>query len=365
MRVALVTEYYAPTVGGIQEHVFHLRRELVRLGHEVTIVTSRVDEPGLPPTPPEREEGVVRLARSLPVVMNGSVARVSVGLGLREALARLHAERRFDVLHVHAPLSPTLPLVALRAIDAPAVGTFHTYFEKSALLRLLRRPLQRVLDRLSARVAVSPLAAEALQRYFTAGFTVIPNGVDCARFAAGRPRPELAGRTNVVFVSRLEPRCGLPALVDAMRLLPRSLGARLVVVGDGPLRAAYEARAEGLDVVFAGAQSAQVPDFYASATVVCVPFAIASFGITLLEAMAAGRPLVASDIAGFRTVMTDGAEGRLVEPGSPRAIASALEAMLSSEVQRARYAEAGRETARRYDWPLVARRIAATYAEVA
>ncbi len=365
MNIALVTEYYAPTLGGIQEHVFHLRRELVRLGHRATIVTAEVNDPALPLSPPERESGVVRLSKSRPLIMNGSVARVSVGGHVARSLRELDAREHFDVLHLHAPLSPTLPLVALLALDTPAIGTFHTYFTQSALLRFLRRPLQRVMDRLRARIAVSQLAADAIHRYFRAEFSVIPNGVDCAKFAAAPPLEVFAdGRPSILFVGRLEPRCGLEPLLEAMKLLPSPLDARLIVVGDGPLRARYEAAA-GPSVEFAGPQLAALPSYYASASVVCVPFSIASFGITLLEAMAAGKPIVASDIPGFRSVMQDGVQGRLVDSRSPRALSSALSQILRDSDRRQRYGAAGRLTVRQYDWSLITQRIVQVYERAA
>jgi len=364
MRIALVTEYYYPTIGGVQEHVFHLARELRGLGHSATVVTSRVA--GAPPGPAEEDEGVVRLGWSLPVESNGSVGRVTVGPVLGVSLARLLRPDRFDLVHVHSPLSPVLGMLAARRTALPLVGTHHTNFTGSRLMSVFRGTVQEVFDRMDVHLAVSGACVKALSRYVRGSYRIVPNGVDCRRFAQGRriaswPR----GRPLVLFIGRLEERSGLDRLLRAWPAVLRDSAADLVVVGDGPGRARYEAQARelGLDVRFTGALRRERVDWLATADLLVAPTTIASFGITLLEAMAAGVPVVASDIDGFREVLCDGREGLLVDTADAPALARAVAGLLRDPDRRRALGEAGRRTVRRYDWPQVAREVVESYEE--
>lgn len=365
MRIAVVTEFFYPTLGGVQEHVFHLARECRRLGHSVTIVTSRVDAAGSSRTP--SDVNVVRMGPSMPVQINGSVGRVSVGWTLAPELERLLVADNFDVVHVHAPLTPVLPVLAIRRTSLPIVGTYHTNFGPSRLLSAFRGACQGLVNRIDANVAVSSACIRALSDYVRAPFQIIPNGVDCAAFAAGRPLPRLAGEHPVVlFIGRLEQRSGLDRLLRAWPLVSRAVKARLVVIGDGPDRRHNQALAAevGADAVFAGARHPDRPDWFASADLLVCPTTIASFGVTLLEGMAAGLPVVASDIDGFREVLTDGHEGRLVDTSDETALSDAIIELLTNPRLRKKMAAAGRATARRYDWPNVAEQVVDVYRQL-
>lgn len=362
MRVAVVTEFYRPTLGGVQEHVWHFAREARRLGHVVTVVTSRVD--GYVDDP---ADDVVRLGHSLPLEVNGSVGRVSVGAGLGRTLRRLLGPAQFDVVHLHAPLSPVLPVLANRATSLPLVATYHTNFPRNRMLQAARGLAQSLANRIDIHVAVSEACVRAVKPYVRADFRLVPNGVDAAAWARGRPLPQLReGRPVVAFLGRLEPRCGLDRLLDAWGAL-RIAGhdPTLLVVGDGPERARLEQRAHalGLSHRFVGARWHDRADLLASADLLACPTTIASFGVTLLEGMAAGLPIVASDIDGFREVLTAGREGLLVPTDEPGALARALATLLGSPMLRARMGAAGRATAVRYDWAAVTKRVLALYDE--
>jgi phosphatidylinositol alpha-mannosyltransferase len=363
MRIALVTEYYRPTIGGVQEHVFHFAREARLLGHDVSVITSRV--PDLPV--PQDDRHVSRVGTSLRVEANGSVGRVTVGAEVGRELRRLLVKDRFDVVHVHAPLSPVLPVLAIRATSLPVVGTFHTNFPKSRLLSLLRRPAQRLVEAMAANVAVSEVCIRALRPYVDAPFRIIPNGVDCRHFASGRRLASVPeDRPAVLFIGRLEPRSGHDRLLAAWPAVARVHDAELLVIGDGPERVRYEALAlaAGGRVRFVGARHADRPDFLATAQLLVCPTTIASFGITLLEGMAAGVPVVASDIDGFREVLTSGREGLLVDTARPPALAEAVNSLLADPRRRDELGAEGRRTAARYDWPLVAARVLSLYRQV-
>ncbi|ABC82188.1 glycosyltransferase family 4 protein [Anaeromyxobacter dehalogenans] len=366
MKIGVVTEYYYPSVGGIQEHVHHFAREARRLGHTVRIVTSAMPDLGAEPGAPQPD--VIRLGRSLPAYTNGGFGRVTGGLGVRGALREVLARERFDVVHVHAPLTPVLPLLAIHHATGPLVGTFHTNFRPGLLFRMMRGPLQRYLDRLDAAVAVSQACLGAFRDRLHADFRIIPNGVDAERFARGRRlRRYDDGKLNVLFVGRLEPRNGLDRLLAAFHRAWRQVGARLLVLGDGPLLPRYRAmvpRELREDVVFAGRVLDERPDWYATADVYCAPTRLASFGVTLLEAMASGKPVLAADIDGFREVMQHGREGELLSGDDPAAWARALVRIAREPARAQAYGERGRLTTQRYAWPSVTREVLGLYRSI-
>jgi phosphatidylinositol alpha-mannosyltransferase len=367
VRIGIVTEYYEPSVGGIQEHVRHFAREAHRLGHRVTVVTSVMPDvaSGARPAPDSDGPEVIRIGRSFPLYNNGGVGRVTGGPRLSGSVRTLLRAARFDVVHVHAPLTPVLPLLAIHHATEPVVGTFHTHFRPGFVFRLAGGALQRYLDRLDAAIAVSRACLAPLAGRLRADFRIVPNGVDVERFGRGRPLRRFAdGRLNVLWVGRLEPRNGLDRMIEAFALARRTIDARLIVLGDGPLLPRYRARVPeeiADDVLFAGRVVDERPDWYASAHVYCAPTRIASFGVTLLEAMAAGVPVLASDIDGFREVLHHGSEGELLPQEDSGAWASALVRLARERAQAAAYGAAGRRTALRYAWPAVAREVLAVY----
>jgi phosphatidylinositol alpha-mannosyltransferase len=369
VRIGVVTEYYAPSVGGVQEHVRHFAREAGRLGHSVTVVTSDMPDlrgRGPDPGPHPHDPGVVRVGRSFPVYNNGGVGRVTVGPRVSAAMREALDAGRFDVVHVHAPLTPVLPLLAIHHATVPVVGTFHTNWNPGLMFRIMRSVLRRYLERLDAAVAVSRACVGALG--MDASFRIIPNGVDVACFGSGRRLPRFDdGKVNLLWVGRIERRNGLDRLLDALELVRREVDARLIVVGDGPLLARQRARVPAAlqeHVVFAGRVMDERPDYYASAHVFCAPTRIASFGVTLLEAMAAGTPILASDIDGFREVLHHGVEGELVPPDDTAAWASAIVRLARDPARAAAYGAAGLRNVARYDWRNVAREVLAVYRSV-
>src|SRR4051812_11359768 len=180
LRIALVTEYYYPHLGGVCEHVHFFAREARRRGHQVDIITSHI--PGAEPQP-----HVIRLGRSQPVYANGSQARVTLGFGLRRKMRAVLREGRYDIVHVHSPLTPVLPVLAIEEADCPVIGTFHTYFDRSFGYMLGRKYFQRRLEMLSAAIAVSKSTTVALDRYFEADWKIIPNGIDTDVFHPEAP----------------------------------------------------------------------------------------------------------------------------------------------------------------------------------
>jgi phosphatidylinositol alpha-mannosyltransferase len=363
MHIALVTEFYYPHLGGVTEHVHHLGRELRRRGHQATIITSHMASDRTDP-PFVRRVGTSRVIYS-----NGSFARITTGWRLTNRIATVLREIEADVVHVQDGLAPVLgPFAADAAgrLGLPVVATFHSWFPRSIGLRLLRAPLQRRLDRLAARIAVSEPVVAALSRYFRAAWEIIPNGVDVELFHPNgrRPTDYLARGPRLLFLGRLDPRNGLDTVLDAMpRILARYPRTTLVVAGDGPLRGVYQraARRLGAAVQFVGRVNGERPEYYGTADMYLCPTTKASFGITLLEAMACGTPLLASDIIGFRELVDGGSEAVLVPPRRPDDWARAVVELLDDPGRRSEMGIAGRTKAARYAWPRVADRVLAVY----
>jgi len=368
MKIGIVTEYYYPSLGGVQEHVHHFAVEAMALGHQVRVITSKVrylfeDKRATGGVP------VIRVGHSVPFYSNGSVARVTIAPRLGAKLEAIFEREKFDVVHIHAPLTPTLPILSLTRSKTVTVGTFHTNFKGSALLTLFNKACQGYLDRLDGRIAVSKTAAGALNRYFKTDFTVIPNGIDTAKFSPAIPRlPAFNdGRFNLLWIGRMEPRNGLDRMIRAFSLvIAAGRDMRLIVIGDGPLRKVYEQLIPGdlkRHVHFTGPVNAGRPALYASADVLCAPTTISSFGITLLEGMATGIPIIASDIDGFRDVMTDGREGMLIDTANPVSFRDAILRLANDRALGREYGARGRATAEDYSWPRVVAAVIDHYQE--
>jgi phosphatidylinositol alpha-mannosyltransferase len=369
VRIGIVSQSYYPRYGGVTEHVHHTALELRRRGHDVTIITSRFREGEAGHAP-----GVVRIGYNILIPFNGAFVDLAVGLRLKSQLRSLMRAYDFDILHTHAPLVPTLPLLAIRAAECPQVGTFHTTGGRSRLLEWTKGYLAPVVNRLDARIAVSQTAREFASRYFPGGYHVIPNGVDVERFHPGVAPLERwrdRDRVNLLFVGRLDPRKGVQLLLDAMpEVVDRTRGrARLLVVGDSYLRARYESGIpSGLrdHVVFLGhVPSADLPRWYATGDIFVSPASgNESFGIVLLEAMATGRTVVASDIPGYRSVVIPEQNGVMFPPGDARALARTLARLVDDPERRVVLGSRGRARALEFAWPRVTDRIEGVYREV-
>ena len=350
LRVALVTEYYYPHLGGICEHVHFFAKEARAIGHHVDIITSNLL--GAMPEP-----GVIRIGRSQPVYANGSQARITLGWSLRKEMRDVLRRGQYDIVHVHSPLSPVLPILAIDEAECPVVGTFHTYFDKSYGYQFGRRWFQSKLNKLEAAIAVSHSTTIALERYFEADWKIVPNGIDIDLFNPHVPPPPGVRKDVpvILFLGRFDPRNGLTTLIDAFkRVRGKQREAQLVVVGDGPLRQHYYRAAGGdPDITFVGSVLNARPSYYAHSAMYACPTTKASFGITLLESMACETPVICSDILGFRDVVKNGREALMVPCGDRDALAEAMVTLLDDETLRVRLGKRGRREAEQYSWPRV------------
>ncbi len=366
MKIALVCPYDWSRPGGVRDHVVNLADQLSG-DHDVRIFA--------PASAPVEDARVVAVGSARPIRFNRSIAPVALSpLSARRLLQGL-ADFDPHITHIHEPLAP-VPSAAAGAFGrGPLVGTFHTWSDRRLAYSAVAPLGRRVANRLAMRIAVSPAAQEyaagALKLPLGA-FRIVPNGVDVPRFAGAEPLPQLVDpeRPLILFVGRLEPRKGLEVLLRGfLRLRVTMPSARLCVVGEGPERERCQELIPASirpDVLFVGRVAHdELPRYHASADVFVSPATGGeSFGIVLLEAMAAGLPVIASDIPGYRTVLKDGRQGRMVRPGDGVALATALEALLANPRLRKAMGEEGRETAARYAWPVVAAQVTELYREV-
>jgi phosphatidyl-myo-inositol alpha-mannosyltransferase len=368
MRIGMVCPYSFDVPGGVQSHVLQLAEVMRARGHEVSVLAPASPEVSLP-------EYVVSAGRAIPIPYNGSVARLQFSPAVHGRVRRWLAEGEFDVLHLHEPNAPSLSMWALRVAEGPIVATFHTSTTKSLTLAVFQGVLRPWHEKIVGRIAVSDLARRWQMEALGSDAVEIPNGVDVESLASaplldGYPRP---GKT-VLFLGRYdEPRKGISVLLDALpKVVERFGDIQLLVVGRGDedqLRA--QAGEMNRYLHFLGQVDDDVKaSAMRSADVYCAPnLGGESFGIVLVEAMAAGTPVVASDLDAFRRVLRDGEVGRLVPIDPPdlhaAALADALIEVLENDQLRERYVAAGSQEVARYDWTVVASQIMRVYETVA
>jgi phosphatidylinositol alpha-mannosyltransferase len=376
MRIGIVSDYYYPQLGGITEHVHGQASELVRRGHDVTVVIPRLLRV------PKLADGhdlnppfdLVRVGRAFPFYINGSETLLTISPRTMPELDRLFTARRFDVVHIHNPFGPMLPITATMRSQAPVtVGTVHSVVpEGYKLLRAMRPLLQIVFRRLDERISVSPAVGKSIGPYFPdLSFRTIPNGIDTEFFSpAAPPISGVDGKRTIIFVGRFDPRNGVKHMIGAFTALRRARSdVRLIIVGDGPLRPIVERLVpEQLreDVLFAGRVDQLRPGYLASADILCSPCSLASFGMVLLEGMSAGLPIVASRLPGFEFVMRDGIDGLMIDRvDDEQAWVNALNRLLDDAALRGSMGQAGRRRALdTFAWPLVVDRLEALYDEI-
>lgn len=367
MKVALVSPYDYQYPGGVTEHVRNLADKLLLRGHEVHVIApSSVGQGDVPQGPV-----IHRVGRSVPIPANGSVARITLPLRGYLQVKSLLAFQGFDIVHLHEPMMPALPLAVLHHSPTINVGTFHAFGRSNMAYFYAKPMLKPLFNRLHGRIAVSGPARDFVARHFPGQYRVIPNGIDYARFATRLEPIERFedDRLDVLFVGRLEKRKGLEHLLRAWPAVHRAVPrARLIVVGGGRRLAGYRrwVRSHGWDEVhFVGTVSAEdLVRYYQTSDVFCAPSTgQESFGIVLLEAMAAGRAIVASRIPGYAEVVENGSEGLLVEPKSSAALAATLIRLLEDGDLRRAMGERGRTKATAYDWSRVAGQVLDFYEE--
>lgn len=375
MKIALVSPYDYPYPGGVVQHISSLDREFRRLGHDVRIIAACSEDVG------EVPQQVIKVSGSIVhIPFAGSVGRITLSPRVYRRVKKILKQEQFDVIHVHEPLTPALPLTVLRHVplspQSVVVGTFHAYRESLHPGYEYVKPFfEPFFNRLDGRIAVSEVVRDLLASYFPDDYRVIPNGIDVERFKdpALRPIEQFDdGKLNILFVGRLEKRKGFKYLLRAFAQVKQAVPeARLLVVGaydkeDKEPFVLYARQHRLRDVRFIGQVSEDdLPHYYRTCHVFCAPSTgFESFGIILLEAMAAGKPIVASDIDGYRGVLDDGEEGILVPPEDERRLADALIRLLKDPALRGRMGRQGQAKAKDYSWQKVAQQVLDYYREL-
>jgi phosphatidyl-myo-inositol alpha-mannosyltransferase len=358
MKIALVTPYSWTTPGGVNVHIAHLATHLRLRGHEVRIIA---------PADGPVEPGVIAVGRTLGVPYNGSVARLAFGPRVAGRVRVALRRSKPDVIHVHEPFAPSVSLLATMAAKAPLVSTFHVAAEDPRAYRAARIPLEPLWRKIDIKIAVSVAARDTVEGVFGPGARVIGNGVEMAAYRSVQP-PDPPPNT-VLYFGRLEKRKGPQVLIEALPALAAAVpGIEVVIAGEGALLEELQAGVPDdlkTQVRFTGRfdESDRI-GLLASAGVVTLPaLGGESFGITLLEAMAAGRPIVATSIAGYAAVARDGTDARLVPPGDAAALAEAVAGLLRDPPQAARLGAAARQRASGFDWTVITDEIESVYRE--
>ncbi|MET0199974.1 MAG: glycosyltransferase family 4 protein [Rhodococcus fascians] len=363
MKIGMVCPYSFDVPGGVQAHVQQLAEVFIERGHRVSVLAPASDDTELP-------DFVVSAGEALAIPYNGSVARLRFGPVTYSRIRKWIAENDFDVLHIHEPNAPSLSMLALKAADGPIVATFHTSTTKSLVLSTFQGVLRPYHEKISGRIAVSELARRWQVEALGSDAVEIPNGVDVPAFRRapllpGYPR---AGGT-VLFLGRFdEPRKGMAVLLRALpTLVERHPDVEILVVGRGDEdKLRKEAGAAASHLRFLGqVDDEEKASAMRSADVYCAPnLGGESFGIVLVEAMASGTAVVASELDAFRRVLRDGTAGLLVPIDDDVALADAVDAVLSSDDVRDRVVQAATRAVAEYDWPVVAEQIMRVYETV-
>jgi phosphatidylinositol alpha-mannosyltransferase len=370
VKIALVSPYDFAYPGGVCVHISCLEHQFTRMGHEVKVIapaSKAVSGFG---------DRFIPIGRPRPVPSSGSIARVTISLWLSSKIKEVLEQENFDVIHLHEPLMPMLCTNVLRFSQTANIGTFHASHGRPGYN--LAKPfgkwlLKKWFRRIHGKIAVSKPAVDFAHEHFPGYYNIIPNGVDLDRFSPDvSPIEEFCdGKLNILFVGRMEKRKGLQYLLQAFVQVKQEIpNSRLIVVGPGTrLRRKYEklvARRGLEDVVFTGFVAYdELPRYYKTADVFCAPATgRESFGIILLEAMAMGKPIVASNIEGYASVIENGVDGLLVPPRDVGALARTLISLLNDGSLCLKMGVKGRAKALEHSWERIARDVLNYYARV-
>lgn len=369
MKIALVSPYDFAYPGGVANHIAALERQFIKMGHEVRIIAP------VSKAVPTSNDRIICLGKPWPTPSSGSVARITLTPWLSSKVKPMLEREKFDIIHLHEPLVPMLCTTILRLSHAANVGTFHAMDSRGYNIwwPFTVVFLKKWFRKLDGRIAVSKPAKDFSSGHFPGEYTIIPNGVDLEYFSPDVPPFEefRDGKINILFVSRLEKRKGVNYLLSAYQQVRKEIGnCRLILVGPSTRWSRqYEKRVKrrGLeDIVFAGyVPQEDLPRYYQSADIVCSPATgRESFGLILLEAMAMGKPIVASNIDGYASVATHGVEALMVPPKNKQMLAQALISLATDAQLRQEMGARGKVKAAEYGWEHIAQRVMDYYKAV-
>ncbi len=358
-RIGIVCPYGWDTPGGVQAHIADLATYLISQGHYVSVLAPTSDEENLP-------DYVVSAGKPISIPYNGAVARILFGPIAFARVRQWIAQGDFDLLHLHEPAIPSISLLACFAAEGPMVGTFHASAKRQKAIFAIGPILEPVIEKLTARIAVSEAARSTLTEHLETDAIVVPNGIYARRLAEGKLRSEWSGN-SIGFIGRFqEPRKGLSILVEALPSIIQSIpDIRVIVAGPGDSAEFLESVPSHLHNRFSfigRISEEEKADFLHSIGVYVAPNTGGeSFGIILAEALAAGAAVVASDIPAFEALLGEGRYGSLFASENPRALSKAIVDLLKDGAKRDRLKLDGKEYAQGFDWDAVAERIYDVY----
>ncbi|NBY82834.1 MAG: glycosyltransferase family 1 protein [Actinobacteria bacterium] len=361
IRIGMVCPYGWDTPGGVQTHMKDLAEYLISEGHYVSVLAPVSDDSI------RVEDYVVNAGKPISIPVNGSVARVLFGPLASSRAKQWIAAGDFDLLHLHEPAIPSLSLLACSAAEGPIVGTFHVSTPKKKAIYAIGPILEPIVEKLTARIAVSELARSTLKAHFDTDAVVIPNGIDGQKYANAKVNPEYSGPNSIGFMGRFEePRKGLQVLIDSLAIVARFIpNVKYLIAGPGDseeflkqLNPQLQSRIE-----FLGRLSDQEKEsFLKSVDLYVAPNTGGeSFGIILTEALSAGTAVVASDIPAFKAVLENGEVGALFKNQDSADLAKVIVGLLRDDERRKKLASNGKLSAQKYDWQVVAEQIESVY----
>jgi phosphatidyl-myo-inositol alpha-mannosyltransferase len=371
MNIALVSPYDFSYPGGVVRHISNLESNFTRMGHVVKIIapaSSPVDGYG---------DRFIAIGKPRPIPTSGSIARVTISLTLASKVKEVLEKEKFDIIHLHEPLAPTLCTTVLRMSKTANVGTFHATESRPSYRWskpfLMNGFFHKWFEKLDGRIAVSKPAMDFINKHFPSTYDIIPNGIDLKHFSPNvAPLPEFQdGKFNILFVSRIEKRKGLEYLLKAYKVIkPDNPDCRLIIVGPGTrMRSKYEKEIadSGLtDIIFTGnVDYNMLPRYYSTADVFCAPATgHESFGIVLLEAMATGKAVIASNISGYASVISNNVDGLLVPPRQEVPLAQAIVALMKNKELRRQLGEMGRKKSYSFGWDRISQKVMDYYTRI-
>jgi phosphatidylinositol alpha-mannosyltransferase len=370
MKIALISPYDFIYPSGVNIHIASLERQFTRMGHDVRIVAPLSGK--VSPTSGK----FIRIGTPVPIPLGGTICRVTISLRLGPTIKTVLSQENFDIIHLHEPFMPMLCSAVLRFSKTVNVATFHAFGGRPGYK--FGRPISTImlrkrLPKLDGKIAVSQAARDFASKHVPGHYTIIPNGIDLELFSPDvSPINEFCdGKLNILFVGRLEKQKGVDYLIKAYGRVKQEVpNSRLIVIGPGArLRGKYEkevVESRLKDVIFVGGKpQRELPQYYKAADVFCAPATgLESFGIVLLEAMAMGKPIVATNIEGYNGVVAHGVEGFLVPPRNEEVLARALVSLLTNESLRQEMGARAKLKAKEYSWELVSQKVLNYYTRI-
>jgi phosphatidylinositol alpha-mannosyltransferase len=366
LKVGVVSEFYYPHMGGLSGDVHYACAEFARKGYDVKLITSNV-APEFNTTRNEKYGfEIIRIGKSLPVWANGSLAKVSFAWNIGSQIKKMIERENFDIIHVHCPMTPVLPLLVQRYADCPVIGHLHAMLlTKPLLFKVFHRFTQSVFNDFDGKIAVSHTCAKPLIEWFGGEWEIIPNGIPVDEILESKARVQKFddGVKNIFWIGRLEPRNGLSLMIQAFDMVhSQEPNTRLILAGDGPLRPFFEAEVPERirpHVHFLGAILEEKWDYFRTTHVNVVPTnRIASLGVALLEAMMSGAPTVASHLPAFCETYEPGEDVLVAHPDSPQEFADQILKLLRDPLLSQKLAlKAQKKMIERFSWRAIIDRV--------